>query len=166
MFEPGLLARKVVLFSGHMIDAPWADGAAASAGREARSGGRDGKYDRPWSRGILQSAAAHAAVTCSLRRQPLRAAPGLNFASRLMSRHSSRSQWILLTPIGMTAVATKSRATLHLMPDERGPLPAGADPYELNNLWMLESAERFGVGKVVFVCLWNGWGGDGPAGTQ
>jgi hypothetical protein len=62
--------------------------------------------------------------------------------------------------------AAKSRAILHIMPDERGPLAAGEDPFEQNNLWMLGSAMRFGAEKVDFICLWNGKGGDGPGGTQ
>jgi hypothetical protein len=62
--------------------------------------------------------------------------------------------------------AAKSRARLHVMPDERGPLPPADDPYERNNLWMLTSAVRFGAEKVNFICLWNGQGGDGPGGTQ
>ena len=62
--------------------------------------------------------------------------------------------------------AAKSHATLHVTPDERRPLLAGEDPYERNNLWMLECAGRFGTEKIDFICLWNGQGGDGPGGTQ
>ena len=60
----------------------------------------------------------------------------------------------------------KGKGTLHIAPDELGPLPAGADPYERNNLWMLERAMRFGGAKMIFICLWNGEGGDGPGGTK
>jgi hypothetical protein len=63
-------------------------------------------------------------------------------------------------------LAAKSHAALHLMPVELGPLPSGEDPFERNNLWMLEAAMRFGAEKVEFICLWNGKGGDGPGGTQ
>ena len=63
-------------------------------------------------------------------------------------------------------LAVKSKATLHVMPDELGPSPAGENPYERNNLWMLESAARFGGEKIVFISLWNGQGGDGPGGAQ
>src|SRR6516225_4270919 len=64
-------------------------------------------------------------------------------------------------------LATKSRATLHVMPDELGaPLSADDNPYERNNSWMLESAARFGGDRIIFVCLWNGQGGDGPGGAQ
>jgi hypothetical protein len=62
--------------------------------------------------------------------------------------------------------AAKSSATLHVMPEELGPLPAGENPYERNNLRMLEAAARFGPEKIVFICLWNGQGGDGPGGTR
>ncbi|MBR1124479.1 hypothetical protein JQ628_23335 [Bradyrhizobium lablabi] len=60
----------------------------------------------------------------------------------------------------------RSRSILHVAPDELGPLPSGADPYERNNLWMLERAMRFGPAKLIFICLWNGEGGDGPGGTK
>jgi hypothetical protein len=60
----------------------------------------------------------------------------------------------------------KRSATLHVMPNELGPLPDGVDAYERTNVWMLEAASRFGTEKVDFVCLWNGEGGDGPGGTQ
>ena len=53
-----------------------------------------------------------------------------------------------------------------MLPFERGPTPAGEDPYERNNLWMLEAASRFGPDKVDFICLWNGERGDGPGGAQ
>jgi len=62
--------------------------------------------------------------------------------------------------------ALKSRSVIHVMPAERGPLPEGQDPYEQNNLWMLESADRFGEKRVNFICLWNGQGGDAPGGTE
>jgi hypothetical protein len=52
------------------------------------------------------------------------------------------------------------------MPDELGPLPAGENPHERNNLWMLESAARFGGENMALICLWNGQGGDGPGGAQ
>lgn len=63
-------------------------------------------------------------------------------------------------------LAARSKATLHVMPDELGPLTAGENPYERNNRWMLESAARFGEKKIAFIALWNGEEGDGPGGTQ
>ena len=63
-------------------------------------------------------------------------------------------------------LAVKSKATLHIMPDELGPLPAGQNAYERNNQWMLEQAARFGGEKIAFISLWNGQGGDGPGGAR
>jgi hypothetical protein len=62
--------------------------------------------------------------------------------------------------------AAKAQASFHVMPDELGSQPAGEDPYERNNLWMLNSASRFGSDKIIFLCLWNGEGGDGPGGAR
>ncbi|MGB8563151.1 MAG: hypothetical protein WCD83_07010, partial [Pseudolabrys sp.] len=63
-------------------------------------------------------------------------------------------------------LAAKLRATLHVMPDELGPLPADESAYERNNRWMLKSAARFGDNKIAFISLWNGQGGDGPGGAH
>ncbi len=60
----------------------------------------------------------------------------------------------------------RSRATLHVMPNELGLLPADENPYERNNRWMLDSAARFGDKKITFIALWNGQGGDGPGGSH
>jgi hypothetical protein len=62
--------------------------------------------------------------------------------------------------------AACAASSLHLMPQEGGPLKAGEDSYEQVNLWMLDAASRFGAEKVDFICLWDGQGGDGPGGTQ
>jgi len=53
-----------------------------------------------------------------------------------------------------------------VLPLERNATPEDGDPYEQNNLWMLEAATRFGAQKVEFICLWNGQQGDGPGGTR
>jgi hypothetical protein len=62
--------------------------------------------------------------------------------------------------------AAKNKGALHVAPDELGPLAPNVDPYERNNLWMLERAARFGAARMIFICLWNGEGGDGPGGTK
>jgi hypothetical protein len=64
-------------------------------------------------------------------------------------------------------LAARSRAALHIMPQELGPpFPPDQNPYERNNLWMLQCATRFGGQRMTFICLWNGQGGDGPGGTR
>jgi hypothetical protein len=63
-------------------------------------------------------------------------------------------------------LAVKSKATVHVMPDELGPLSADENAYERNNQWMLVKAARFGGDKIAFISLWNGQGGDGPGGAR
>jgi len=37
--------------------------------------------------------------------------------------------------------------------------------YERCNLWLLNSAMAYGPENLIFICLWDGAGGDGPGGT-
>lgn len=63
-------------------------------------------------------------------------------------------------------LAAKAKAALHVAPNELGALCEGENPYERNNQWMLKSATRFGNERMAFISLWNGKGGDGPGGTK
>ncbi|MDR2214832.1 MAG: hypothetical protein LBE59_03205 [Nevskiaceae bacterium] len=63
-------------------------------------------------------------------------------------------------------LAVRSRARLHVLPAELGPLPPDENPYARTNLWMLDAALRLGAEKIAFICLWNGQGGDAPGGTE
>ena len=165
----GWTPRKVVLFSGHMIDAP---------GRKEQRFPPD---KEPIAAKIIVSmldafgVGAHDLALCG------GACGGdLLFAEAALARGVPLEIYLPFDEPTFLKVsvdfananwherflAAKSHATLHLMPDERGPLPSGEDPFERNNLWMLESAMRFGAEKVDFICLWNGKGGDGPGGTH
>ena len=64
------------------------------------------------------------------------------------------------------AVKNNKLTTLLIMPEELGPTPEKANPYERNNLWQLYTAFSMGPEKVRFICLWDGKGGDGPGGTK
>jgi len=161
--------RQVLLFSGHMIDAP--------ERREPRF-----PPDK-------EEIAAHA-IAATLRKievgaQDLGICGGacggdLLFAEACLARGAVLELYIPFEKETFLAKsvdfadarwrdrfhAVTSQATLHVMPDELGPLPSSEDPYERNNLWMLKSATRFGDDKVAFITLWNGQGGDGPGGTR
>ena len=56
------------------------------------------------------------------------------------------------------------------MPDEIGVAPKDIDPYARNNLWQLYTAlsltPQGKPERMLFVCLWNRKGGDGPGGTK
>jgi tetratricopeptide (TPR) repeat protein len=61
---------------------------------------------------------------------------------------------------------TKAKLTqpILFMPNELG--EAKRDPFERCNLWLLYTAFAYDPEKLKFVCLWNGGGGDGSGGTQ
>lgn len=166
-FEP----RQVLLFSGHMVDAadrktprfPAAMVPAAQAKIEAALaalGAGDGDL------ALTQGAAggdllfAEACVRRGVRLELLLPLPEPEFidASILTSADGAawRERWFALPP----------QTVKRVMPDELGPLPAGANAFERCNLWLLHSALALGPEKVRFICLWNGGGGDGPGGTR
>jgi tetratricopeptide (TPR) repeat protein len=63
-------------------------------------------------------------------------------------------------------VKGNSKTRVLIMPTELGPLPKGIDAFARINLWQLYTALAWGPEKVLFICLWNRKGGDGPGGTQ
>src|SRR5262245_44324122 len=96
-------------------------------------------------------------------------------SARSMSRTTGRildlrislaKRWQQKSALGATVSRSKMRATLRVMPNALGLLPADENAYERNNRWMLESAARFGDNKIAFISLWNGHGGDGPGGAH
>jgi hypothetical protein len=161
--------RKVVLFSGHMIDASGRKKPRFPADKEpiaakAIVGALADLYVGPDDRCICGGACGG----------------DLLFAEAALARSSQLEIYIpceepafLETSVDFADsdwrarfFAAKARSALHVAPRELGPLQEDEDPYERNNRWMLEAALRFGAGKVDFVCLWNGEGGDGPGGAQ
>lgn len=164
-------ARKVFLFSGHMVDAP----------------------GRLVSRFPAQEqSVAAAAITAKLNElgageQDVGICGGacggdLLFAEALLARGAHLALLLAFEEATFLArsvdfaggdwrqrffgVKAHPRTRIRLAPDVLGPLPRGVDPYERTNLWLLESALAFGAEKVEFICLWDGGGGDGPGGTR
>jgi hypothetical protein len=161
--------RKVVLFSGHMIDAP----------------SREKPRFPPDKGPIAAKAIVGALADLCVGPDDLCICGGacggdLLFAEAALARSSQLEIYIpfeeptfLEKSVDFANsnwrarfFAAKARSALHVAPREIGPLQEVEDPYERNNRWMLEAALRFGADKVDFVCLWNGEGGDGPGGAQ
>ena len=161
--------NSVVLFSGHMIDA----------------GDRKAPRFPPDKEPVAAAAIAETLAEIGVTRGDLAICGGacggdLLFAEACLAREMALELYIPFDEPTFLAnsvdfadagwhdryLAVKSRAVLHVMPDELGALPPDENPYERNNRWMLESAARFGGSKIAFIALWNGEGGDGPGGTQ
>ncbi|MEJ8823243.1 hypothetical protein WKW80_14550 [Variovorax humicola] len=160
---------QVLLFSGHMIDAPDRKTPRFPADKEpiARKA-IEGLLDR------LEAGAQDLAICGGA------CGGDLLFAESALARGAALEMYLpfdvsTFLPKSVTFAggdwlsrfeAAKSACTLHILPAERGALKPDEDPYEQDNLWMLEAASRFGADKVQFICLWDGKGGDGPGGTQ
>ncbi len=161
--------RNVLLFSGHMIDAPGRQEPRFPASKEPIAA--DTIARRLDDIGANSSDLAICGGACG---------GDLLFAEACLARGTGLELYIPFDEPAFLAesvdfananwrerfFAAKAKAALHVAPDELGPLPPGDNPYERNNMWMLESAARFGAEKLVFICLWNGKGGYGPGGAK
>ena len=161
--------RKVALFSGHMIDGPDRAKPRFPADKEP----------------IAARAIAAALADLDVGPGDLAISGGacggdLLFAEAALARSARLELYIPFDEAAFLEksvdfaggdwrarfFAAKARAALRVLPLEKGPTPAEEDPYERNNIWMLEAASRFGPEKVELICLWNGERGDGPGGAQ
>lgn len=168
--------RLVFLFSGHMIDRrgrtsprfppdkePAAAAAIEAALDELHAGSSDlGVTEGACGGDILFAEAMlrrGAALNLHLPSvEPKFIEVSVEFAKPASERRDDwRERYV--------GIARHARTRVRTMPYELGPLPAGADPYERCNLWMLDNALAYGPENVRFVCLWDGEGGDGPGGT-
>ena len=169
MSETSPPPRKVVLFSGHMIDAP----------------GREKPRFPPDKEPVAAEAIVTVLADLGLGRDDLAICGGacggdLLFAEAALARGASLELYLpfdepafLEKSVDFAGgdwrgrfLAAKARAEMHIAPRELGATQEGEDPYERNNRWMLDRASRFGADRLDFVCLWNGEGGDGPGGTK
>ncbi|MEQ1529863.1 MAG: tetratricopeptide repeat-containing protein [Methylococcales bacterium] len=160
--------RKVLLFSGHMIDAPDRKEPRFPAAKES----------------IAAEKIAQALDKLGANSDDLALTQGANggdilFAEACLQRGVKLK---LLQPFEEPAFIQKSvlpggdswreryfqikpQASIKAAPIELGQPPKDVDPYERCNLWLLYSALAYGIDKVQFICLWNGEGGDAPGGT-
>ena len=164
-----LTPRNVLLFSGHMIDAPGRKQPRFPADKELMA--RDAIVDTLTQVGTGPGDLAICGGACG---------GDLIFAEACLARGAGLELYLPFDQPTFLAesvdfaganwhdrfLAAASKATMHVAPAELGPLRPGEEPYERNNRWMLESAARFGPEKMVFICLWDGQGGDGPGGTR
>ncbi len=168
-WQPG----KVILFSGHMIDAPGRtpprfpadkESVAAQSIAEALKMLDVGPEDLALTQGacggdlLFTEACLRLGVQVHWL-QPFREADFIQ-KSVVQSDEVWRARYF--------EAKAKLAAPILSAPDELGePLQQAENgyPYERCNLWLLYTALVYGVDKVRFICLWNGGGGDGPGGT-
>lgn len=167
-FQP----RQVLLFSGHMVDAPdravprlpaaklpQADAALQRALDALGAGSGDLLLTQGAAGGdLLCAEACHAR---GVRVQLLLPLQEPEFIQRSILPCSGGELWRERYFALKALLADAPRA----MPDELGAPPKGVSPFERCNRWLLYSALAHGQHRLRYLCLWDGGGGDGPGGT-
>lgn len=168
-----VVPRQVILFTGHMVDAP--DRAVArfpmrlvpaAARRIERTLDEIGAG--PADLALTQGAAGGDllfAEACLVRGVPLRLflplAENEFVAQSLLPVQEGPAWQARYRAVVASLVAAPAEA-----PRVLGALGAGEDPFVRGNLWLLDSALAFGAERLCCICLWDGGGGDGPGGTR
>ncbi len=164
--------RQVLLFSGHMMDAPDrptprfppAMEPAAAAAIEAVLAQLDAG---PADVALCQAAAGgdllflEACQRRGVRCQVLLPFEEPDFLRQSVVRSANGHAW----RDRFFAVQAKLSEPMREMPEALGPAPKDVSPYERCNLWLQKSALALGIDKVRCVLLWDGGGSDGPGGT-
>lgn len=164
--------RQVLLFSGHMVDAPDRKTPRFPADKEAAAAQAiECALERlgagPEDLAFCQAAAGGDLLfleACHRRGVRCRVMLPLDepeFIEKSIAPSAGGDKW----RDRFYAMKRKLLGPIRTMPDELGPPPANADPFERCNLWLMYSALACGIDKLRFVALWDGGGGDGPGGT-
>ena len=163
--------RKVILFSGHMIDHPQRQSPRFPPQMESAVTREMAKVIDAWDIGPDDLALCGGACGGDL----IFAELCLKKNARLEIRIPFHEPEFLKKSVTFAGDQWQNRfqrvkqnpnTKILIMPDELGPLAEGANPYEKNNLWQLQTALSEDPKSVNFLCLWDGEPGDGPGGTE
>ena len=162
--------RQVLLFSGHMIDAPDRNPPRFPADKEPLAAQRiqqtlnqldAGPDDLALTQGACGGDIlfAEACLQRGVKLQLLQPFAEAKFIAN--SVISAGASWLTRYRAVTAALDNLPLAA----PAALGELPPNMNAYERCNLWLLASALAYGPEKLTFICLWDGGGGDGPGGT-
>jgi hypothetical protein len=170
---PPFVPQRVVLFSGHMIDAPDRAEPRFPPEKEAAAASRIAQTLADTGLGAGDLALAQAAAGGDLLFLEAALARGARLQILLPFDEAAFIKSSITPSIDgrhwrrrYAAVKAAAPGAVREMPAELGPLPAGANAFERCNEWLLQSALTWGGDKLHLVCLWNGANGDGPGGTR
>ncbi|WP_280150492.1 hypothetical protein [Piscinibacter sp. XHJ-5] len=161
-FQP----RKLLLFSGHMTDAPArarqrfpVDVVSAAADRIAST--LDALHVGGSDIALTQGAAGGDQLfveACQARQVPvllLQPLPEEDFIAASIAPSADSDQWRRRYLAARSSLAWPPRT-----------MPASADdPFEACTQWLLRTALASGADELHLIALWNGEPGDGPGGT-
>lgn len=162
--------RAVLLFSGHMVDAPgrprprFPAGLVPAARRAIRDAvAREGTCDR--DRAVCGGACGG---------DLLFAEAALDRGARLELRIPFDEDLFLARSVDFAGpwwrdlydgVRNHPRTEFTHLVEEAGPGPGEADPFARANQWLLLAATRWGDSRLRYISLWDGRKGDGGGGS-
>jgi tetratricopeptide (TPR) repeat protein len=163
--------RQVLLFSGHMIDAPDRPEPRFPADKEKIAAASIAGTLEKLQAGAEDLALCGGACGGDLLFAEAALERGVKLELRLaFDEPTFLQKSVSFAPGNWTErffnVKSHPNTTTWVMPEVLGPSPAAANPFARLNLWQLYTSLAWGPEKVRFVCLWNRKGGDGPGGTQ
>jgi hypothetical protein len=161
--------HQLVLFCGHMIDAPQRAVERFPARLEASV-----------ARAIASELDALDAGANDVALSSAACGSDLLFACAALERQMSLRLYLPFDEESFIARSVASggekwvalyrrvsqQAQCVLADDRLGPLPSGVDPFTRNNLLMLSETERMRAQAFCLLCVWDGRHGDGPGGTH
>jgi hypothetical protein len=167
------MPRQVLLFAGHMVDAPGRPVPRFPVGKAPVAGERiaealDACAAGPDDLAFTQGAAGGDLLfveACQQRGVPVRLLLPLtleDFLARSVRPSQDGAAW----EQRLRAALARLDAPPLEAPAVLGPLPQGGDVFVRGNEWLLESALAFGAERLHCMCLWDGGGSDGPGGTR
>jgi tetratricopeptide (TPR) repeat protein len=171
--------KRIVLFSGHMIDNPAVrgpgkakparfPGALAEAAAARIVAALDAIGAKAGDLGLCGGACggdllfAEASLERGMRLEVRLAQPENDFLPESVTFADPEHRW----ERSFLAVTSDPATLLLTMPCELGPAPEGVDVHDRCNRWMLYSALSRGLKRLSFVTLWDDAPGDGPGGTE
>jgi tetratricopeptide (TPR) repeat protein len=165
------LPRQIILFSGHMIDAPDRAEPRFPADKEQLAAAAIAAKLDELAAGPGDLALCGGACGGDLLFAEACLARGLRLEVRIpFDEPTFLRKSVAFAPGRWTErfykVKSDPKTRLLIMPDELGPPPKNANPYARDNLWQLYNALSWGPDKVRFICLWNRKEGDAFGGTE
>jgi hypothetical protein len=168
--DPCWKPRRVLLFSGHMIDATGRIPPRFPAEMEAIAAGKiaetlDELAADSEDLGLTQGACggdilfAEACQQRGVKLQLLQPFEEAEFIEKSVA--TVGGDWLSRYQMIKLRLDTPPLAASQQL----GPMPESMNAYERCNLWLLTSALAYGADKVSLICLWDGGGGDGLGGT-
>lgn len=163
--------RKVILFSGHMIDKsdrkiprfpPEIEPAVTREISKKLNTLNTGSQDLALCGGACGGDLIFAEL-CLKRNAHLEIRIPFNEPEFLIkSVNFAGSKW----QSRFYRVKENPNTKLLVMPNEITHIQQEVNPYEQNNIWQLERTFTWNTKKVNFICLWDRKTGDGPGGTK